>query len=84
METKGEIPNLDRRRISMTNRHNGAWWLSGMWRALRGPLLLLVRVPRSEATRLLLVRHGRTFMNEHLSQPGKAWGSAGQRWLGRA
>ena len=65
---------------SRKNRHNGA---SGMWRALRG-LLLLVRMPRSEATRLLLVRHGRTFMNEHLSQPGKAWGSAGQRCLGRA
>ena len=33
---------------------------------------------------VVLVRHGRTFMNEHLSQPGKAWGSAGLRWLGRA
>ena len=40
-------------------------------------VLLLLLVPRSDATRLLLVRHGCTFMNEHLSQPGKGWGAAG-------
>ena len=43
-----------------------------------------MKLPTATAKTLLLVRHGRTFMNEHLSQPGKAWGSAGQRWLGAA
>jgi len=28
-------------------------------------------------TRLLLIRHGRTEMNEHLAQPGNEWGAAG-------
>ena len=27
--------------------------------------------------RLLLIRHGRTFMNEHLATPGKEWGADG-------
>ena len=45
--------------------------------SMRALLVLLLLLPRSDATRLLLVRHGRTFMNEHLSQPGKAWGDPG-------
>ena len=44
---------------------------------MRHLLLLLLPLPRSDASRLLLVRHGRTFMNEHLSQPGKGWGAGG-------
>ena len=39
---------------------------------MRSLLLLLLLLPRDDAIRLLLVRHGRTFMNEHPSQPGKA------------
>ena len=57
-------------------RHQGAAGARGHMYIFR-PLLLLVLLPCGDATHLLLVRHGRTFMNEHLSQPGKAWGAAG-------
>ena len=57
-------------------RHQGAAGARAHMNIFR-PLLLLVLLPCGDATRLLLVRHGRTFMNEHLSQPGKAWGAAG-------
>ena len=57
-------------------RHQGASGTRAHMRIM-SPLLLLVLLPGGDATRLLLVRHGRTFMNEHLSQPGKAWGDPG-------
>ena len=42
-------------------------------------LVLLTGLPRSgdAMTRLLLVRHGRTEMNEWMSKPGKGWGAPG-------
>ena len=42
-------------------------------------LVLLIGLPRSgdAMTRLLLVRHGRTEMNEWMSKPGKGWGAPG-------
>ena len=46
-----------------------ATWLS--------QFVLSISTQQPRDCRVLLIRHGRTFMNEHLAQPGKGWGAAG-------